>query len=81
MITTEVLCTDISIATTLTEADVNAVLSSEIITFTQLGAKIKLDNLGIFKLAFSGEEKEDKSEITAFNICDVYIFFLHQNQN
>lgn len=78
MITTEELTEDISYGTTLTETDVRAVLttlSNKIVSYIELGYKVQLDDLGIFKLSFSGEGKEDKSEITARDIDDIHILF------
>lgn len=78
MISTEELAKDISYGTTLTETDVRAVLTSlsmKVSSYMELGYKVKLDDLGIFKLAFSGAGKEDEKDITARDIDDVHILF------
>lgn len=83
MITTEELSKEISSATTLSEVDVSAVLmalSAKIITYIQMGNKVKLDNLGIFKLAFSGKGRDKKSEVSASDIDDVHILFTPESK-
>lgn len=78
MISTEMLSEEISRATTLTPADVSAVLtalSSKIVSHIEMGDKVKLDNFGIFKLAFSGKGRKEKSEVHARDIDDVHILF------
>lgn len=83
MVTTEMLCEEISHATTLTEIDVKAVLSalsSKIIFHIEMGDKVKLDDLGIFKLAFSGKGRESREEVTARDIDDVHILFTPESK-
>ncbi len=78
MISTEMLSEEISHATTLTPADVSAVLtalSARIIFHIESGSKVKLDNFGIFKLAFSGKGRKEKSGVHARDIDDVHILF------
>ncbi len=78
MVSTEMLSEEISHATTLTPADVSAVLtalSTKIISHIEMGDKVKLDNFGIFKLAFSGKGRKEKSEVHARDIDDVHILF------
>lgn len=83
MVNTERLSEEISHATTLTETDVNAVLIalvSQIMTHIESGYKIKLDNLGIFKLSFSGDGKENPSDVTARDIRDIHILFTPESK-
>lgn len=78
MITTEKLCDEISHGTTLISADIKAVLialSEKILSHLEMGDKIKLDDLGIFKIAFSGKGKREKSEVTARDIENIHIPF------
>lgn len=75
---TETLCEEISHETTLTEIDVKAVLaalSSKIVSHIEMGDNVKLDDLGIFKLAFSGKGRESREEVTSRDIDDVHILF------
>lgn len=74
----EKISENISSATTLTQADVTAVIQALIMQiphYMELGLITKLDGLGSFRLSFSGEGKENPSDITAKDIDDIHIIF------
>lgn len=69
---------EISSATTLTRADVYAVIQSfimQIPAYMERGLISKLDGFGTFKLGFSGEGKENPQDVTARDIDNVHIIF------
>lgn len=75
----QMICEEISAATTLTSADVVAVVEALTVVIPNLiedGFNVKLDNLGTFSVHAKSEGKEDPQKVTVRDIKELKMSFL-----